>query len=343
MIVEGIAFGCQTSRGEWQRIFADNFSSDVENGSTEIEYRPSSNFQGFDFVNDYRLVDFGDGRKLELIGGWLLDRPSPAALEAARRTPQAWNKACGRFEKLRQDQGRWDWNGRPNEPWLWREGSTVMRLEATPFGHLGFFPEHVASWNWLQHWVASTDRPLKILNLFAYTGGATIACARPGVEVVHVDSSKPSVQWARDNARMSGKEAATIRWIVDDVRVFCRREVNRDQAYQGIILDPPSYGHGPRGKLWSIDTDLDALLNDCNVLLERGTRDGTPGFLIFTSHSPQFDSLTTQRCLLQSMPWLADSRWNSQTNRNTLQDEAGRSLDFGIRSLWNFQPRASRS
>lgn len=285
-------------------------------------------------MNEYQLVDFGDGRKLERIAGCLLDRPSPAAEGIARKNPAAWSKAQGKFEKLQGDQGKWNWRSSPPKPWTWTQGSVTMSLEATPFGHLGLFPEHAVYWKWLESWSHASQGPLKVLNLFAYTGGASIAAAGPGIEVVHVDSSKPSVQWARENARLSGKDQATIRWIVEDARVFCRREVKRGQAYHGVILDPPSYGHGAKGKLWSIETDLDELLSDLSVLLERSMDQGRGAFLIFTSHSPQLDQASTPRRLLDSMACLDDPRWQVSTVRNTLEDQHGRRLDFGIRSHW---------
>lgn len=288
-------------------------------------------------VNDYELIDFGEGRKLERVGGCLLDRPSPAAEGIPRSYPKHWARADGGFERVRQDQGTWTWRRTPREPWVFRQGSVILRLRATPFGHLGVFPEHAVHWDWIErHTRSSADSP-RVLNLFGYTGGATLAASWPHTEVVHVDASRPSVLWARENATHSHKDQHTIRWIVEDARVFCRREVKRGRAYDAIILDPPSYGHGAKGATWSIERDLPDLLADCDTLLSRGREEGRAGFLLFTCHSPTFDAATTPRRLLECMETLRDVPPHQQQHqRHRLNDAAGRSLDFGIVSRWTF-------
>ncbi len=215
---------------------------------------------------DYALLDSGGGRKLERYGRHTVVRPEPQCWWSPR-DPAAFDQADAVFDPDDEDEaGRWRFSGRPLEtfPLGWRDVRFTGRF--TPFRHLAFFPEQAANWDWLDGRVRRLKRP-RVLNLFGYTGVASLACAAAGAEVTHVDASKKSVAWARENAELSGLSERPIRWIVDDARKYVAREVRRGSRYQGIILDPPKYGRGPTGEVWRLFEDLPGLLKDCAALL----------------------------------------------------------------------------
>ncbi|KPF82307.1 SAM-dependent methyltransferase [Brevundimonas sp. AAP58] len=215
---------------------------------------------------DYALLDSGGGRKLERYGRHTVVRPEPQCWWGPR-DPAAFDQADAVFDPDDEDEaGRWRFSGRPLEtfPLGWRDVRFTGRF--TPFRHLAFFPEQAANWDWLDGRVRRLKRP-RVLNLFGYTGVASLACAAAGAEVTHVDASKKSVAWARENAELSGLSERPIRWIVDDARKYVAREVRRGSRYQGIILDPPKYGRGPTGEVWRLFEDLPGLLKDCAALL----------------------------------------------------------------------------
>ncbi len=229
----------------------------------------------------YELIDAGDGRRLERFGGLVVDRPAPTA-DAPRQLPSAWDDADLRFDRYR------GWSGpaasdREPEPWVLEENGLRLELRATESGQVGFFPEQQEFWAWLHERIQ--DRPGgAILNLFAYTGATTLALARERSEVVHVDASRPAVAWARRNAELSGLADRPIRWIVDDAETFIRREIRRGRRYDGIVLDPPSYGHPPRGRGSRLEHRLDGLLDACAAVAKEEM------FLLMTTHTPNLDA-----------------------------------------------------
>lgn len=215
---------------------------------------------------DYALLDSGHGRKLERYGPHTVVRPEPQCVWAPR-DPAAFDAAHAVFDPQDEDDaGRWRFSGRPVEtfPLAWRDVRFTGRF--TPFRHLAFFPEQAANWEWLDQRIRGLKRP-RVLNLFGYTGVASLACAAAGAEVTHVDASKKSVNYARENAELSGLADRPIRWIVEDARKYVAREVRRGAKYQGVILDPPKYGRGPTGEVWRLFEDLPGLLADCAALL----------------------------------------------------------------------------
>ncbi|MEQ8847086.1 class I SAM-dependent methyltransferase [Botrimarina sp.] len=225
---------------------------------------------------DYELIDFGDNRRLERFAGFVVDRPCPQA-DRPRQAPSRWREAAARYDGARAADG--DWRPRSAErsgPFECRVplGDSLqiaMAIRPTPAGQVGLFPEQLECWRWIAGRVkriAATrpDEPPRLLNLFAYTGGSTLAAAAAGAAVTHVDASKPSVQTARDNAKLSGLAEAPIRWIVEDAVRYCQREVRRGSRYDLVVLDPPTYGHGPGGSAWRIDRDLPGLLELCAEL-----------------------------------------------------------------------------
>jgi 23S rRNA (cytosine1962-C5)-methyltransferase len=233
--------------------------------------------------DQYELLGFGNGRKLERFGPLIVDRPSPAAERMPRTDRALWTKADGRFERIANDQGQWKWRTAPPASWQIAHDPFSLHLKPTEFGHLGVFPEQAANWDWIAEKVRRAGRTLKVLNLFAYTGGSTLAAAAAGAEVTHVDAAKNVVQWARRNAKLSGLADAPIRWIAEDAVKFVRRELRRENFYDAVILDPPSYGHGPQGEAWKLASDLLPLLNDCAALVQR-----RPAFFLLTCHTPGF-------------------------------------------------------
>lgn len=231
----------------------------------------------------YELLDFGEGRKLERFGAYTVDRPSPPAEGFTRRAPKLWDRADFRFRKLRGETGEWKSNrgGLPAE-WTMQWNDLTFRIRPNPSGNVGLFPEAATVWAALR---SLPTRPLRMLNLFAYTGGATLAAAAIGAEVVHVDSSATSVGIARDNAALSGLGEAPVRWIVEDARKFVQRELRRKQTYDVVLLDPPTWGHGPKGQAWRFEEDLDPLLEDVSALARPAN-----GYVLFTGHAPGWDA-----------------------------------------------------
>ncbi len=240
----------------------------------------------------YELLDFGEGRKLERLGEVLLERPSPAAERFAIRKPELWKSVDAKFvpERKGTERGHWVFfreNLSPETVWLVSFPPISLEMKCSPFGHLGVFPEQQINWRRIAELVsraAKREKPPAILNLFAYTGGSTLAAASAGAQVVHIDSAKNLLARARRNAEVSGLSEAPIRWIAEDAVRFVQREIKRNRKYDGIILDPPSYGHGTRGNVWQIDRDLPELVENCFDLL-----DEKPLFLLLTCHTPFFE------------------------------------------------------
>jgi len=250
--------------------------------------------------DQYELVDFGGGRKLERIAGELFDRPSPAAEAFAVASAAAWNSVEFRFEvepnRSGPERGRWTRHAEdPKRIRYVQHGPVTFEIGFTPFGHIGLFLEQAANWDWLADQCTRFEEP-RVLNLFAYTGGSTLAAAAAGARVTHVDAAKSSVEWARRNAGHSGLDDAPIRWIVDDAVKFATREVRRGRRYEGIVLDPPSYGHGAGKEVWRFDENLPELLSICGELL---TDDG---FALLTCHTPAWDDRRLRGALEQAMP-----------------------------------------
>jgi 23S rRNA (cytosine1962-C5)-methyltransferase len=215
---------------------------------------------------DYGLVDSGHGRKFERYGRFSVVRPEPQCLWAPKAA--VWD-ADATFDPTQadEDSGRWQMARPVPETWPLSWGPVRFHGRLTAFRHLAFFPEQAANWDWLQARQKAAGRPLKILNLFGYTGVASLVCAAAGAEVTHVDASKKAIGWARDNAALSGLADRPIRWIVEDARKYVAREVKRGSRYDGIILDPPKYGRGPTGEVWRLYEDLPELMAGCAALL----------------------------------------------------------------------------
>ena len=217
---------------------------------------------------DYALVDSGQGRKLERYGRHTVVRPEPQCVWEPRDAA-AFDRVDALFDPQGEDDdGRWRFGGKPIEAFPLSWGDVRFTARFTPFRHLAFFPEQAANWAWLDQRIRARKRPTRILNLFGYTGVASLVCSAAGADVTHVDASKKSVAWARENAELSGLADRPIRWIVEDARRYVARERKRGSLYGGIILDPPKYGRGPTGEVWRLFEDLPGLLADCAAILE---------------------------------------------------------------------------
>lgn len=250
---------------------------------------------------DYALLDSGDGRKLERYGPYTVVRPEPQCFWSPRDAA-AFDQADAVFDPTDEDEsGRWRFAGKPVDtfPLAWRDVRFTSRF--TPFRHLAFFPEQAANWEWLDGRIrflrAQPGKPApRILNLFGYTGVASLACAAAGAEVTHVDASKKSVAWARENAELSGLADRPIRWIVEDARKYAAREVRRGVKYDGIILDPPKYGRGPTGEVWRLFEDLPGLLKDCAALLSDDA-----SFLLLNAYAARISGLSLAHLMAEAV------------------------------------------
>ena len=204
---------------------------------------------------DFELLDCGRGEKLERWGNKLLVRPDPQAIWNTPRTLPGWKHPDGRYQRSKSGGGHWE-KGKLPQRWKVRYKELTFQVGPMNFKHTGLFPEQAANWDFAMERVRNAGRPINVLNLFAYTGGATVACAAAGAKVCHVDAAKGMVSWARENAKLSGLEQAPVRWIVDDCAKFVEREIRRGRRYDALIMDPPSYGRGPSGEIWKLEENL---------------------------------------------------------------------------------------
>ena len=215
---------------------------------------------------DYAVLDVGGGEKLERWGEVLLRRPDPQVIWPAER-PETWKKAHAHYHRSQSGGGQWEMLKKIPESWTISYGPLRFLVRPTGFKHTGLFPEQAANWDWMSGLIREAGRPVQVLNLFAYTGGATMACLQAGAKVCHVDAAKGMVQWAKENAALSGLADRPARYIVDDALKFVQREQRRGHAYDGILMDPPSYGRGPDGQVWKLEDEVYGLVEECAKLL----------------------------------------------------------------------------
>jgi len=228
---------------------------------------------------DIEVLDCTDGEKLERWGDKIVVRPEPQAIWQTERTHRGWKTCDGRYERSRTGGGQWVKSDLP-ERWQVRYGDLAFHVGPMNFKHMGLFPEQATNWDFLREKITTASRPLEVLNLFAYTGGATVAAATAGASVCHVDAAKGMVAWGKENAKLSGLDAAPIRWIVDDCIKFVQREIRRGRRYDGIIMDPPSYGRGPDGEVWKLEENLYPF-----VELVSGVLSDNPSFVLINSYT----------------------------------------------------------
>ena len=230
---------------------------------------------------DYALLDSGGGRKLERYGPYRVVRPEPQCLWSPRLPASEWERADAVFDPTdEEDAGRWRFNGTPDQVWPLAWGEAKFQGRFTAFRHLAFFPEQAANWAWLEAQVQAISEAPRVLNLFGYTGVASLVMAAAGAAVTHVDASKKAVGWARENAALSSLDDRPIRWITEDARKYVQREVRRGSQYEGIILDPPKYGRGPDGEVWRLFENLPEMTELCVRLLSENAK-----FLVLNAYA----------------------------------------------------------
>jgi 23S rRNA (cytosine1962-C5)-methyltransferase len=236
---------------------------------------------------DYELRDSGAGRKLERFGPYHFVRPEPQAIWQPVLSPREWDQAEAIFRTdADADGGRWSFSEPIEQRWIMRYKGIKFWVQPTPFRHLGVFPEQANHWDWMHSLITRAQRPVKVLNLFGYTGLATLIAAEAGASVTHVDASKKGIAWARENQALSKLENAPVRWILDDALKFVRREVRRGAQYDGIIVDPPPFGRGPKGEIWRLEESLPELLDECRMLLSPA-----PLFVVLTAYAIKISAL----------------------------------------------------
>ncbi len=216
---------------------------------------------------DYQIIDTSNGEKLERWGKFSLVRPDPQIIWQTDRTLPAWKKADAHYLRSNKGGGRWEYFKKLPDFWQIKYKELTFKISPTGFKHTGLFPEQAVNWDLLQDAIRNAGRPIKALNLFAYTGGATLAMAAAGAQVCHVDASKGMVAWAKENAALSGLTDKPVRWIVDDCEKFVQREIRRGNRYDIIVMDPPSYGRGPNGEVWQLEEHIYHLVSLCTRVL----------------------------------------------------------------------------
>ncbi len=248
---------------------------------------------------DYELLDSGEGEKLERFGEVILSRPDPHVVWRKKLSVDEWEKAHAIF-KREGKEGNWNMKKGTPEKWTVNFSDLKFYIKPTAFKHTGLFPEQFPNWEWIKRVIGNREKSegeqkdIEVLNLFGYTGGATLICAQAGAKVVHVDASNSTLNWAKENAELSGLSTKPIRWILDDARVFVKRELKRERKYDAIIMDPPSFGHGAKKELWKIEEDLLPLVENCLKLLS-----DKPLFFLINGYSAGYSALAYQNILLE--------------------------------------------
>jgi len=246
---------------------------------------------------DYELLDSGDGRKLERFGPYTLIRPEPLAVWPRALPQQAWEEAHAEFFMHGQGEGgHWAFYRPLESPWTMRYKGLRFQVQITGSRHLGVFPEHAVQWDWIMAQVRRAGRPLRVLTLFSYTGLATLAAARAGAQVTHVDAARSAVEAARQNQTLSGLDGCPIRWIVDDALKFVRREARRGVRYDAIVLDPPRFGRGPKGEVWEFFHDMPVLCEACRAVLSE-----QPQFILLTAYAKRASTPELRRWIAELM------------------------------------------
>ena len=277
-------------------------------------------------TTSYELLDSGHGRKLERFGHFVLARPCAQALWKPALPDKIWNDADGSFSR-EEDGGGWQYKRPLPESWIVTIDGMKMRIQPTDFGHVGLFPEQRPFWKKIRE--ISKPSSFRVLNLFAYSGGSTIAAAQGGASVCHLDASKGMVQWARENATLNELSNAPIRWIIEDVMKFLQREERRESRYEGIILDPPSFGRGNKGEVFKIEEKAIPLLHLCRACLSQA-----PKFLLFSCHTPGFTPLTLHHLVEDALKGLSGT---IETGEMTLSNDHNtvRPIPSGTYALWS--------
>jgi len=293
----------------------------------------------FKDFKDFELLDTGDGFRLERWGEAVLARPDPQIIWARSLAPSEWDKAWAVYKSANDEgKGKWEIKKMMPRPWILNYQDIKFSLRLSPFKHTGLFAEQAAQWEWMLKKIQNADLKMKneksilhssfkILNLFAYTGGATMVLAKAGHQVTHVDASKPAITWANENHKLNNLPPDSVRWILDDAVKFVKREIKRGAKYDGIIMDPPAFGHGPTGKTWKFNDDLPGLLNDCVELLSDDAK-----FLIINGYATNSSAIALNN-LLEDVA--SDKKGKIEFGELCLKQKSGRLISTGIFSRWS--------
>ncbi|HVK42975.1 MAG TPA: class I SAM-dependent methyltransferase [Phenylobacterium sp.] len=277
---------------------------------------------------DYALLDSGGGRKLERYGPYTVVRPEPQAMWAPRLAGDIWESADAVFNPSDdEDAGNWRFKGKPKDSWPMAWGEAKFHARFTAFRHLAFFPEQAANWAWMDERLRAASGQPRVLNLFGYTGVASLVCAAAGAHVTHVDASKKAIGWARENATLSGLEDRPIRWICEDARRYVQREVRRGSRYDGIILDPPKYGRGPDGEVWRLFENLPELAALCVELLSENA-----SFLLLNAYAERISGAALSSLLASNLAERGGSiDWGELT---LVEDKQDRQIGMSFYGRW---------
>jgi 23S rRNA (cytosine1962-C5)-methyltransferase len=276
---------------------------------------------------DYALLDSGEGEKLERFGEYVIRRPDPQALWERVQPSAVWD-ACDAWFERKGEKGEWHLNKTLPKEWDIEYGGLTFGIRLTSFKHVGIFPEQLENWNWVTDQLSTLNsQPATILNLFGYTGGASLAAAKAGASVTHIDASKTAVEWGRQNAEKSGLGTAPIRWIVEDTMRFVDRELKRGTKYDGIILDPPAFGHGPKDELWKIEEDLVPLMQKCRDLLT-----DKPLFVLMNGYAAGYSHFAFEH-LLEPIQKVHGGTVDG--GELTITEASGRLMPAGIYARWH--------
>jgi len=263
---------------------------------------------------EYELIDSGSNYKLERYGKFVLSRPDPQALWPSDR--KNW-KSDAEFKD--------DWN-KTIEPWSIDFGGLKLQIKLSPFKHTGLFPEQIVNWQWMEKLIVESERPIKVLNLFGYTGGASLICAKAGAEVTHVDASKSAITWANENASLSNLQDKPIRWILDDALEFVKKEMRRGNKYDAIVMDPPSFGRGAKGEVWKIEEGFLDLMDNCFKLLSEN-----PLFFVLNGYSAGYSAIAYEENL---KPLQNKYGGEIESGELAIKDSHNRLLPCGIVARW---------
>jgi 23S rRNA (cytosine1962-C5)-methyltransferase len=276
---------------------------------------------------EYELLDCGDGYRLERFGSYTIARPDPQCIWQKSMSDEMWKKADAHYERIGiKDKGLWRMSTSLPSTWPVAYKNLVFSARLTPFKHTGIFPEQSVHWDFITQKITESKRSTTVLNLFAYTGGATLAASSAGAAVTHVDASRPAIAWARENQALSNLTDKPIRWILDDVVKFVEREVRRGKKYDGIVMDPPVYGHGPNGEVWDFMSNFPRLLGLCAKLLS-----DKPLFVIINAYAITASPIMLQNICQDTLPHTG----NIQVGELALQQSSGkRLLSTGMYARW---------
>lgn len=278
---------------------------------------------------DYELLDSGTGKTLERLGPYRLVRPEPQAIWSQSLPDEIWESADAIMVPTQSEYGGyWEYHRSINQPWVINYKGLKCEINLSKSRHIGVFPEQASHWDWIETQIRDANRPLRVINLFGYTGMATAAAARAGAHVTHVDASKHAVAWASRNLELSGLGKAPVRWLVEDARKYLKREFKRKSFYDGIILDPPKFGRGPTGKVWDYLEDITDLLYQCRKILSN-----QPKFICLTSYAIQASALVPHQALQEIVTDLGGTLTSGELV--TVDKSGGHILSHSLFSRWS--------